>query len=91
MRKILSASMVIVVVIALLSSCASTKSAMAGPVQDSLSVQLLSEKEVKDAYGWSLDSNPYIALNGILFPKAYDFLVLQALGRHDYGKAGRAP
>jgi len=77
MRKIVTAFVVLSVLLAVFSGCATTKSAAAGPLQDSISVNLLSQKEIKDAYGWSIENNPYLALNGMLFSKAYDFLVFR--------------
>jgi hypothetical protein len=79
MKKLLTAFTVFVISIAAFSGCVTTRSIGGGEgvQQDSISVKLLSEKEVKDAYGWSLQNNPYLALGGMLLPKAYDFLVFK--------------
>jgi hypothetical protein len=77
MKKSQSALAVLVISLGVFSGCATTRPAEGAVQQDSVSVQLLSDKEIKDAYGWNLSANPYLALDGALFPKAYDFLVFR--------------
>jgi|GEM_PF-5656220 Ni,Fe-hydrogenase III component G len=75
MRKILSAVAVLVLI---LTGCATEKQrAGAESGQGPLSVALLTEREVKDSYGWSLLDNPYLSYSGTIFPRVYDFLVFK--------------
>ena len=77
MRKMSIVLGIFVALLAGLSGCATAKSAEADSVQVPLSVALLSEKEVKDAYRWSLLDNPYLSFSGTVFPKTSDFLVFR--------------
>jgi hypothetical protein len=57
-----------------LSSCATTGKTKE-PLSDSVSVVLLSENELIQKFGHDYDLNPFIAPNGTILPKNYDFIV----------------
>ncbi len=78
MRKMLVALIVPIVLSGLLLACSSTPSSgTVQPLQDSLSVTLLTDKEVKDTYGWDIMVDPFLSYEGTLIPQVYDFLVFK--------------
>lgn len=56
----------------LVSSCASVK--QSGPLVDSVSAVLLSDKEVRMKFGSAYGDNPFIAREGTVTGKPYDFI-----------------
>jgi hypothetical protein len=77
MRKVFSALIVLAIFLSAFSGCATAKSAETAVSQDSVSVDLLSEKQVLDAYGPESLVNPYIIGSGIMTSRAYDYLVFR--------------
>lgn len=77
LRKVISALAVAVSIFAL-SGCATAGGARASqePLVDAASAVLLSEKELKNAFGYG-NENPFVAAGGSLLPQAYDYVVVK--------------
>jgi hypothetical protein len=75
-HKVVAAAALAVSLI-LAAGCATTGGGNPGPLTDSVSLVLLSEKEVKDQFGWNFTTNPFMARVGSLIPGTYDYVVAQ--------------
>jgi hypothetical protein len=80
MRKVMTILVICIVAFAGLNGCATTANpvhAAVESVQGPISIALLSEKDVKNSFGWSLLDNPYLAYKGTLVGTANDYLVFR--------------
>jgi hypothetical protein len=59
----------------LVTGCATAAAKNTGPLTDSVSLTLLSDKDVKNEFGWNYATNPFMARVGTFVAGGYDYVV----------------
>jgi hypothetical protein len=77
MYKRYAAALVISLTFLALVGCASTRANTKDgePLNDSVSIAMLTEKDLKQQFGYDFNLNPFIAPNGSILPKKWDFIM----------------